>query len=41
VPEIVLEIVSVCLEHVERFVLDLPSGASTGGEFGDGAGCDR
>ena len=40
VPEVVFEIVSVGFQHVERFVLDLPSGTSTGGEFGDGIGGD-
>jgi len=40
VPEIMFEIVSVGFEHVERFVLYLPSGAATGGEFGDAAGGD-
>ena len=38
VPEIVLEIISFGLEHVERLVLDLPSGAPAGREFGDVAG---
>ena len=41
VPEVVFEIVSVGLEHVEGFVLDLPPRASTGGEFGDSARVDR
>jgi len=41
VSEIVFEIVSVGLEHVERFVPDLPSGTATGAEFGDSAGHNR
>ena len=38
VPKVVFEIVSVGLEHVEGLVLDLPTGAAAGGQFGDGAG---
>ena len=41
VPEVVFEIVSFGLEHVEGLVLDLPPGAAAGGQFGDGAGRDR
>ena len=41
VPEIVFEIVTVGLEHVEGLVLDLPTGAAAGGQFGDGVGGDR
>ena len=41
VPEVVLEVVSVGLEDVEGLVLDLPTGAAAGGEFGDGIGGDR
>ena len=40
VPEIVLEIVSVGLEHVECFVLDLPARPAARGHFGDVAGVD-
>src|SRR3979411_2017446 len=41
VSKVVFEIISVGLEHVERLVLDLPPGASAGGQFGDGIGGDR
>src|SRR5664279_1748338 len=41
VPEVVLKVVSVGLEHVEGLVLDLPPGAPAGGQFGDSAGRDR
>ena len=35
VAEVVLEVVTVLLEDIEGFVLDLPSGAGALGEFGD------
>ena len=38
--EIVFEVVSVGLEHVEGFVLDLPARPATRGDFGDIAGVD-
>ena len=41
VAKIVLEIVSVGLEHVEGLVLDLPPRATAGGQFGDAVGGDR
>jgi hypothetical protein len=31
----VLEVIAASLESIERLVLDLPSGAATGGQFGD------
>ena len=39
--EIVFEVVSVGLEHVESLVLDLPACATAGGQLGDGVGRDR
>src|SRR5258708_5877911 len=41
VTEIVFEVVDAALENVEGLVLDLPSGAAAGGEFGHGLGGDR
>ena len=41
VSEIVLEVVSIGFEDVERLVLDLPAGTAAGRRFGDAAGCDR
>jgi hypothetical protein len=41
VPEVVFEIVTVGLEHVEGLVFDLPPSAAAGGQFGDGVGGDR
>jgi len=41
VSKVVLEMVSVGLEHVEGLVLDLPSCPSAGGQFSDGVGRDR
>ena len=38
--EIVLEVVAVRLEDVEGLVLDLPAGATAGGEVGNRAGGD-
>jgi hypothetical protein len=38
VPEVVFEIVTVGLEHVEGLVFDLPPSATAGGQFGDGVG---
>jgi hypothetical protein len=35
VPEVVLQVVSLGFENIERFVLDLPSGPAGGGQFGD------
>src|SRR5580693_6636728 len=39
--EAVLKVVSLGLENIEGFVLDLPAGATAGGEFGDILGSDR
>ena len=41
VPEIVLEVVAIVLEHVEGFVLYLPPGSAAGSQLGDGIGGDR
>ena len=41
VAETVLEVIAAGLEHVEGLVLDLPSGATAGGEFGDVVASDR
>jgi hypothetical protein len=38
VAKVVLEVISVGLEHVESFVLDLPARTATCGDFGDGVG---
>jgi hypothetical protein len=35
VPEIVLEVVSLGFQDIERLVLYFPSGPAAGGEFGD------
>ena len=40
VPEVVFEIVAVVLQDIEAFVLDLPAGAATGGQFGHRVGAD-
>ena len=40
VPEVVFEIVAVVLQDVEAFVLDLPAGPATGGQFGHRVGAD-
>jgi hypothetical protein len=39
--EIVFEVVSISLDYVESLVLDLPTGATAGGQVGDGVGRDR
>src|SRR3954466_8414849 len=41
VAEVVLEVVALGLEDVEGLVLDLPSGAAAGGQFGDTVCGDR
>jgi hypothetical protein len=40
VSKVVFEIVTVGLEHVEGFVLDLPAGTPAGGQFGDSVAGD-
>ena len=40
VSEAVLKVVAVVLQHVERFVLDLPPGSATGGKFDGSIGSD-
>src|ERR1700722_4593896 len=41
VAKIVLEIISVGLQHVEGLVLDLPACPAASGQFSDGVGGDR
>ena len=41
VTEVVLKVVALVLQDVERLVLDLPSGPAAGGEFGDVVAADR